>query len=352
MRGVAACMVVLYHASQNWSLATTDNTSRAWFGGIGGVDLFFVISGFVMFTSAYGPANGPQAAKSFMKRRIARVMPLYWLITTALVLKSDLGLMHNPASRGIIPSLFTLSSYLLIPFRGPDGVIAPVLKPGWTLSFEMLFYVCLASALWFRRPPMRYMTILLLVLVVMGLSIPPQAPAVLSLLRPLLLEFLSGFWLGYAFRAGWRPNPAVSGALGALALLALFALPDPGDARVERIAWGVLAFLVIHASVALEPALGKRLPRGLLMIGDASYSIYLTHAPLLGLYTFLLKRAGVLVYGRVLVRDELVTAGTCLMASIAVGVVCYRLVELPLNRWSKRVADIKRPLQMDSTTAA
>ena len=349
MRGIAACMVVLFHATENWSIATTGTDTHAWFAGASGVDLFFIISGFVMATSSLGGANGPHAAWLFLKRRFVRIYPLYWLITALLFAKITLGLVHNHANANPIPPLYALCSFLLIPCKDAHGDVFPLLGTGWTLTFEMFFYVCFAGALWLSRSVLIALTVVLGLLSLGALLRTPAWPAATILLSPLLLEFLAGLWLGkLAQRAHPQRRPLIAAAFGAVALLALWSLPMPAGNPFTRLEWGLLALLALNATVQLEPRIGSHIPRWLLLLGDASYSIYLTHAPLMGLWTFLLKRAHVLVFGRVLWQDDAIAMAFSLLLSAIVGVLTYLAVERPLNQFVQHLAGLRRPVQTEA----
>jgi exopolysaccharide production protein ExoZ len=121
LRGVAAVMVVLFHV-------------LGFQIGSAGVDIFFVISGFIMFHTNREVFGHAGAAILFLKRRILRVAPLYWLCTAfALWPKTELKTLA--------------ASVLFVPVRSGDGSIHTVLAPGWTLNFEMFFYIVFAAGL-------------------------------------------------------------------------------------------------------------------------------------------------------------------------------------------------------------
>ncbi len=345
LRGLAACMVVLFHASENWSVAAFGEATHVWWNGAGGVDIFFVISGFVMAVSTLDKGTGPSVAGRFLARRIVRIYPLYWIVTTLLVLKISFGLVLSPNGLHHIPPLFGLCSYLLIPAHSPAGDLFPILAPGWTLSYELFFYLCFAAALFLRRSVPIALTIVLGGLAILGTFRTGAWPVATVLFNPLLLEFLAGLWLGRAFLSGRALPARIAAALGVLAAIALFALPAVAPA-FRRLEWGICGFLLVQAAVLLESKLDS-IPRWVLLTGDASYSLYLTHAPLLGLYTFLLKRARVLVPGRVRLEDEAITLVVSLTLSIAVGIACYLAVESPLNDRTRRLLRL-RPVQAHS----
>ena len=343
LRGLAACMVVLYHASEGWSLFASGNYSHAWYPGAGGVDLFFVISGFVMAISAIGKGRGSKASLSFFKRRVIRVMPLYWLATTLLILKIRLGLVHGSALVHLsIKS--ALLSYLLIPYQ-PDA--SPLVGHAWTLSYEMFFYLCLAAALLTRKKIVTLISVFLSALVILGMFRTDHWPMVTVLFSPWLLEFLSGLWLGVAVKEGYRLNNRLSGSVGIGALT--FLCVTPGATPMQHLIRGVCALGVVQAAVFLEPKLGGRMPRWALLIGDSSYSLYLIHLFFIVFFVSLLHRANLISVGRVDLRDELLTVVFCLVCSALLGIVIHKLVEYPMNRL---LSGTGKPVQTEAATQA
>src|ERR1700677_21742 len=144
LRGLAACMVVVHHATQMWSQSVTRITGLpVWWTGAAGVDIFFVISGFVMAVSTIGREHKTHPARSFLERRIIRIFPLYWIVSAVLLLKVA-ALEWHPQLAGSSPHVhvtfgYLLASFLLIPYRDSLGNILPLLIAGWTLSYEMFF---------------------------------------------------------------------------------------------------------------------------------------------------------------------------------------------------------------------
>ena len=115
LRAVAALMVVAYHAFDLWAVRITQSSGGYWTNGAAGVDIFFVISGFVMVVSSRKLVGQPGAALTFMRHRIVRIVPLYWLLTTSSSCWSfsSLGLPFDRASTSTTFCALTCSSRLL-----------------------------------------------------------------------------------------------------------------------------------------------------------------------------------------------------------------------------------------------
>lgn len=249
LRAIAVLAVLLYHAA-------------GWSHGQAGVDLFFVISGVIIGIVMVG-----RSANAFIAARLWRIYPVYWF--------NALPLLAAAAVFGILTPARLAASLTLWPVWGS---YAPAyLVPAWTLSFEMLFYGLVAVGLAWRRP--------LLVVPVLGAFVGLNAvvanPYLQFLGNPLVLEFCAGLLL---LRL---PRRAVLGAAATVVGIGLFAMsPAPTiesaqimDAAVAfpRVAsWGIPAALVVYGALCFEGMAGKW-AAPLVLIGDASYSIYLSH---------------------------------------------------------------------------
>ena len=279
LRGVAALAVVLFHLrgveiKYLQGPAMLDAVARY---ADAGVDLFFVVSGFVMTTIAAGRYTRAGASAQFLIKRAWRVLPMYWIFTTLVV-----------ALMAVVPSMVNnsyagqsvLASYLLIPHAQ-----LPVLTVGWTLVHEAYFYLVFAGVIAFV--PERFVpAFLLLWAAAIGVApwLPPGSttPAHVLVINPLTYEFIAGALLGLY----WRHIPARLGlplvvAGVAVAVSAAVALPEAGPATMvvgTRVAcFGSAAVLLLAGAVVWEARGGLQAPRWLTLLGDSSYSLYLTH---------------------------------------------------------------------------
>ena len=310
LRFVAATGVIILHAWQ-----TLGRTSTTHFGLIGqfgpaGVDLFFVLSGFIITSVSHG-----KTASEFLKRRFTRILPLYWTLTV-LMMAVEIGAgMFDP--RGMI------SSFLFVPMYGPYVAI------GWTLCFEVLFYLCFAFAL--LKPKQ-------LVPVILGLYVTAAigreilgSPLLQFVGNPLILEFLAGCLIAFLPRS--RTLAWISGicamAWGALIFATGYeaGAHQPvlsGDAIWLRVLmWGVFAFFVIYFSVQLR--LKGTIWNMLSYFGDASYSAYLVHE--IVLIVFILARG--------LAPSKTITF-LAIISCWTVAVLVHEGLEKPLSRIFRR----------------
>jgi glycosyltransferase involved in cell wall biosynthesis len=282
--------------------------------GAAGVDVFFVISGFVMVVSSRRLAGRADAAQVFLRARLRRIVPLYWLVT---LFKLGLGAAAPAlvAARDFAPGFIT-ASLLFLPVHDANGAFKPVLPVGWTLSFEMLFYALFALALWLRQPPMRVVPPVLLAIVLF----PHTRCAASELSNPLLLEFACGMALAWTWQRGIRLPCAVACVLFGLALAGLWLVPKTALAT-RLLSWGLPASLLVACAVSMERVVGPRLPRAWLTLGDASYAIYLTH----GFVLAGLGRALAIAPG--FCRGKVVVLSLALAASAVFGWLVHVLVE-------------------------
>lgn len=314
LRGFAACLVVIVHSETYWrDHAPNAMHTNVWVNGNSGVDLFFVISGLVM-TLSTGSAKGLRPAAEFMKRRILRIAPLFWLATLV-----ELAIrLRNPEGRAGTPVGWVASSMLFLRYDHRD----PVLTVGWTLGFEMLFYLLFASAILTGWKPLHFLTPVMLAAVIAGRFRQPDWAAGSALLDPLLLEFLAGMALAYIVRAEVRVSFVLSVVLGFAGLAGLM-LPVTKNGEVWRLlTWGAPAVLLVFSAVMVESRLGNRIPSWALAIGDASYSLYLFHEAILRVCSRTLLRWPI---------NEQTNVIACLIVSVLGSLCLYRWVEKPLT---------------------
>jgi exopolysaccharide production protein ExoZ len=323
LRAVAALLVVLYHAFELWGLRIDPAAPGVkWTNGAAGVDIFFAISGFVMVISSRRLAGNPGTWRVFLRHRVIRIVPLYWLLTTVKIL--GVVLLPTLVLRTSVDLHSVTASYLFLPVVDTAGHFRPVLSVGWTLTYEFLFYLFFAAALALRVDVLRIIVPGLGLIAVVALFRAETWPDWTVLFSTIVLEFVFGVALAQWTLRGYRLHPAVATALVIGGFVAILVLPM-GHENLRVLTWGVPAFAIVAGAVSLELLIAPALPRWLLALGDASYSIYLSHG-------FVLP-ALMLLIGRFVSRGlwaEAVTIILCLVVSSIAGWVVYRVVEDPM----------------------
>ena len=327
LRAAAAVGVILFHAAG--LLAARTGSSPPWSAlGAAGVDLFFVVSGFIMWVTA---VVHDEDARRFLVKRAIRIVPLYWLIT-ALVLVIVLAkpdLMRNASHD---PAHFAASfAFVAWPHPALQGRFWPPVVPGWTLNYETLFYLVVAASLRLRAPWRGPLIAAVLVgLASWGMLLHPGH--LLSFYtNPIVLEFLLGAAIGMSFKSGW-PGPKLAGGLTLVGLALFLALGGLGTEANRVLTWGLPLAVLVLGAVNLPLPSGSRIIRWAIVVGDASYSIYLTQ--------FLVLPPTATALGHVLEHGSgplgrWVFAAGLVAAALAAGVATYYILEQPMLRASK-----------------
>ncbi|VVM66363.1 acyltransferase family protein [Pseudomonas fluorescens] len=321
LRALAAWTVVCHHFMQIFF----DFKARGPIGqlfidkGAVGVDIFFVISGLVIFLST---ENKPLPPARFLLYRLFRIVPAYWLYT---LLMAVLVVFAQPLLPGQTVDWGYLSfSLLFFPLENPWGsVIYPPVDVGWTLNYEILFYVLFAWALLFR------LQVRLLVVAALLFAV-SQAWTGFGWISEfyrsdIVYEFLLGIGIGMLYRRGWigpgfwLPLTAIGAALLAIYHWA----PAP-----RLLNWGVPSAVLVMACISLERYVERS--RVLKLLGDCSYSVYLMHVLVLSVGGFIARRYGINPYLMFVV------------CALAIGVgswLSYEWVEKRSYRWLKARID-------------
>ena len=279
LRAVAALGVLVHHTAHEVAAKTGVTVPFGEFVvGAGGVDLFFVISGFVMVYASERLFAQPGASRVFFLRRLARIVPLYWTVTAILV--GYIYLAHRIFPPPFVTTEGVIASFLFIPYPLPNGLMAPVHALGWTLNYEMFFYAVFAVAIMLpRRSAVFAITALFALLVALGLLVRLPQPFAFWF-SPIILEFCFGMLIALAWRDGRRLPRGASLLLIAAALAAYAASAVWGPFVAWRaLEWGVPgAALVAALALARETPAPGPVARVFVFLGDASYSLYLVHA--------------------------------------------------------------------------
>jgi exopolysaccharide production protein ExoZ len=325
LRGIAAFGVLVYHA--------VDRAGGAFGEGAAGVDVFFVISGFIMWVVT---CRRPPSPGQFLLRRVERIVPLYWMVTLGVAAIAVLVPAAFPAMKPTLSHV--VQSLLFVPHRDAQGLIAPLIVPGWTLNYEMFFYLLFAVGL-LAPPKLRpwLVSAALVALVAIRPLGDVQNPIWATYTNPLLLEFGAGVWLGKCWSENRLPGRAFSWPMIGAGVAGFVAVSLAGiDVEPARILyWGLPAALLVTGAVSLERHGRIADWPPLRALGDASYSVYLVH----GLAISAAFRALQMAH----VNAPAVVLPVSLIVGLVAGLATYRLVEKPLMRLFKTGLGAHRP---------
>lgn len=340
LRALAAFLAIFVHTDK---LLAPAGIRYDWLQfGNSGVDLFFVISGFVMVHTSL---HRPQTPLGFMQNRIVRVVPLYWLLTLA-VFALAMARPHLLGATRAAPDEL-LKSLFFIPFAKADGKLMPVLFVGWTLNYEMFFYALFAVGLALSRGRVArtvgFVTVVLAGLVVSGAIEQPHWVALRFYSAPVMLEFALGMGLALMVARGFRLPRRLAWALFLVGLVALI-LPPFFQRDPPRLLFAGLPGVVILASaVSLELAGSISRARPVQMLGAASYALYLVHA-------FVLQSVAKFAPKAASAPAAVLMTALGIAAAIGVAMAVHLLVERPLTDRLRRWIGHRMPVTARAET--
>lgn len=327
MRGIAALSVVCGHVisvSASGQIGIDRNIAVGALAVLqSGVDVFFVISGFIIATgaSSLGLTRGRKGAFEFAANRFARIYPIYWIVLTAAVISSywiSLGLPVDGDKLTIDQILLNTSANYFVP-------------PAWSLYFEVSFYAAMAVVVLLAPSYVFMISLTGLAAVALLDALAVSLPGVWS--NPLTLEFGLGVIIAAVVRAGvvklaWTCLIGAAAAFTIGGYLHIYCAPVANGWRAAT--FGVGAALLIYATVAAELR-GQKFPLSLQYLGNMSYSLYLWHFLIL---TWLINALES-------IPGAFQTA-MWVAIIVAASAASYRYIEKPLLAWSK-VAVAKIP---------
>lgn len=319
LRFAAAFFVVLFHVGSGLQIQYQLTTNP--FGlGAAGVDIFFVLSGFIISYTT-NPARG---FLDFARRRVARVVPLYWLLTLAVIIialaKPDL------LNSTVLTQQAIIRSFLFVPYEKSNGAIQPLLFLGWTLCYEMFFYLIYGlCALVSGRGASWLASGVLLFLVGLNSLWPDGSAEWRFYTSPILVEFVLGMGLQEVFSGSdyFRNGSQL------LALMSIICAPV-AYFTASLVLPGIVPPAIFSALIVIGCLFWKvqktRLVLALVLLGDASYSLYLVHPYTIQLVMKLLSKDASLGLVFLLLCAAIIW-------TVAISLALYRLVERPSQRF-------------------
>lgn len=340
LRGLAALGVVVFHASI--SLLENDKALIPFGIGNAGVDLFFVISGFIMY---FTTAHRTVVASEFYLKRLIRIFPLYFCASTLAFLGACLA-PHLVTRFSASPNEY-IRSILFIPYycthcqpeEGIKQLIRPEVGQGWTLNYEVFFYLVFGLCLCVpRRFRVQSVVMIFTLLSALGIVFRPVDPVLHTYTDSLQCEFIFGVLIGYFFLS---KVPKLLRSLGVTVLIAGGATSVIVQLLIPHslprvLGYGLPAASVVGCALFLELAgLIPRLPF-FLVLGDASYSLYILHTFVLAI----LRRGWQRLFNVNLAGTHIAFIMCSIVIAEMCGVVVFKYAERPvtltLTEWLKR----------------
>jgi exopolysaccharide production protein ExoZ len=337
LRALAALAVVWHHLQTQMSLYL--GMPHLGYVGRAGVDVFFVISGFIMFHTT---RDGERATTDFWSDRIARIVPAYWLLTVFAAALFWFGL--HPGDIKGLSATDVAEDMLFLPHFRADGDAYPVLDVGWTLNFEMFFYALFGLS-FFLKSQGKSLAVLTGVFLLGAALVHLHAPlpnTVTALLQPITLEFAAGGALALLYPRAQALSRTTAIGVGTAAFgVGLVAILVGGTLFGKDVSWnyelramifGLPATLIVAGALMLETANVTVQSRLLLLLGAASYSIYLVHHLAV---QFMVRLAGGVSPHPSL--PALLAEGAAIFAvAVLAGIAVHMWIEQPASRWLRR----------------
>lgn len=336
LRAVAAAMVFFYHAGAHYQALGGGLHFFSQFASIGfsGVDIFFVISGFVVAHTTLGQTRTLSNAWIFAQRRLLRIYLGYWPF---FGLTLALTYLYEPTA---LAKMKLLSSFFLTTIEAQRTV----LYVSWSLTFELLFYAMVTAAFALSvqvvKPLVHVCAIGVFLILLLTFSAPDSSALMFI---SFLLEFLAGM-LVYIHRERLKSRLWIGPlALAVLVAFAIGAQFHATNGSVRIFTFGMGALTLVMLALVLEQSGTLIANKFWVALGDASYTLYLVHPCVLSVFYFWGIRdflAGQSVFLRETGFFLYVGLGLCISQAL------YILMERPLYRWassSRRVARTVRP---------
>lgn len=354
LRFVAATLVVFWHSiqaiNQHFPGSVSSAIMQNGFFGASGVHIFFVISGFIMvYTSFYKKDDDAFSSSKFLSRRFIRIYPIYFMYCVPY-----LWFYHKFLGTPLLSLGELVGALLLLP-----GYSAKIIGPGWTLAYEVYFYLCFSVAMLLGlKKGIWALTVFFLASMLLHFLVDTSPPAIFAFTNPLLVEFLLGAWIGYAVVAELQVGNVPATLIAALGLAGFAAGIIFGLARLPSVlTWGIPSALLVAGLVFGERnGPNSTLIRRFSFLGDSSYSLYLLHVILIDVVILLGMDYGNWNSDN---AGHLRSAGTIFVCcaitaySIVVALISYETIERRiLVRMHKFLQRTYAPSRLDAQTGA
>lgn len=324
VRAVAVILVVFHHSYH--LLIKYYGIDAPYFSlfeyGSMGVDLFFVLSGFIIFYIHHKDIGNKKRLNAFILKRFVRIYPIYWVITLSFVF---INLMEG----NLYSTIYFLKSFFLLPQSNQ-----PIIGVAWSLIHEILFYIIFSLLIYSRRIvyPLIGTWVVLIIILLAWPTHTFENEFVNLILNPLNLEFLFGCLIAF-IALNFNKNFRWMINVGLCGIVFFVLIQHIGNMEINRIvSWGIPSSFLILGLVNWEFRKEISVPKLLLYLGDASYSIYLTHIITLIFFDSIIKHFD--IYSKI--EHHVTIAIIAGIIAVLLGCVFYNIVEKPLLNYLKK----------------
>ncbi len=311
-----------------------------------GLDLFFVISGLIMTIVTKSYLKKPSGWFNFFLKRMIRIIPLYWLYSIGIYLERYI--IHHPVEHSEIAK-----TILFFPIFAAKAAIYPIIGQGWSLTYEMYFYILIVVFLFFKSKNIFSILLsTLLVLAIGGYFINPADISLKFIGTPILLEFALGVGVGMGYhyvrdhyeklKLSTIKTFSVAASIIGLALMLaslwfngdhisnpFYVINDNNIAMWRSLIWGIPCAIFAFGVLFMELSFNLQIPKWLVKVGDASFSGYLIHI-------LVIVTVGKL-YGKFGLHNGDVFIIVATIISALVSLPLYTYIEKPLLNISNKL---------------
>lgn len=328
IRGLAAILIVLFHGFGSTGILAITKY------GIIGVDLFFVLSGFIIFYVHYADIGLKSKFKPYVVKRFLRIFPLYWMVTIIYIMLIT-PFKHSFSVEHIIKSI------LLMPHQ-----TLPIVGVAWTLEYEILFYLLFGLMILNRKVfyPAFLIWFFTIIFFFISPSLEPDYLMVGKIFNPINLEFLAGCGVGILITKNilnfkWIPRVCISAGIIGICISVIINYFGIWEFH-RAIGWGIPSAVLIFGLVKLELSQKIRIPQIFVYLGNSSYSIYLTHLITLLIFSKIIEKIGIFFNPAVV---GMFYAVSCIL-SVVLGCAAHSLFEKPImNYFKQNIIKMNKP---------
>lgn len=273
----------------------------------------------------------------FGVKRIIRIVPIYWTVTSYKILVMIFAsrlVLHSALNWG-----FIFKSFFFIPALNKEGMINPFYGVGWTLNYEMFFYLLFTISLAIRVRPLLFLSLILIPLSIISIFKDPSWSEIINFYaNPIILNFLYGMIIAKLILNDIKLPPIPAVILMFIGFIILF-FPTGIFSFIRyfsfnKIAVNIATIFIIYGGASLETILGKKVSNILIFLGAASYSLYLVHPSVAPLAPTVLK----LLHLKIIWLSVLLA----MVSSIIMAILFYLFCEKPITKFLNNISRKKK----------